>query len=154
MPSAQTVAPTSRAKRTNDSTSAIRAGSAWMSRDQVAVELDDVGLHPHQLLEPGVAGAGVVDRDLGAALAQVGDRSASESSSGTNSCSVISITIPSRSPRRARLDDVGSQRRGADVDRQVGAERAAERLERGSDRRRLELGAEAAAVRLGEPDIR
>ena len=42
--------------------------------DQGAVELDDVRAHPHQLLEPRVAGAGVVDRDLRAALAQVGDR--------------------------------------------------------------------------------
>ena len=42
--------------------------------DQGPVELDDVGAHPHQLLEPGVAGAGVVDRDQRAALAQVGDR--------------------------------------------------------------------------------
>ena len=42
--------------------------------DQRPVELDDVGAHPHQLLEAGVAGAGVVDRDLRAALAQVGER--------------------------------------------------------------------------------
>ena len=78
---------------------------------------------------------------------------ASESSSGTNSCSVISTTSPARFPRERLADDVGGQRRRADVDRQVGVERAPERLEGGADRGRLELGAEPAAVRLGEPDV-
>ena len=43
--------------------------------DQVAIELDDVGAHPHHLLQPGVAGAGVVDRDPGAAVPKLRDRS-------------------------------------------------------------------------------
>jgi len=40
--------------------------------DERAVELDHVGLHPHHLLQTRVAGAGagVVDGDAGAALAQ------------------------------------------------------------------------------------
>ena len=41
--------------------------------DQVAIELDDVGLHPHHLLQPRVAGAGVVDGDPGAAVPQLRD---------------------------------------------------------------------------------
>ena len=40
---------------------------------QVAVELHDVGPDPHRLGKPGVTGAGVVERDQGAALAQLGE---------------------------------------------------------------------------------
>ena len=39
-------------------------------RDQRAVELDDVGAHAHHLAQAGVALAGVVDGDAGAAGAQ------------------------------------------------------------------------------------
>ena len=41
--------------------------------DQAAVELDQVGVHPHDLLEAGVARAGVVHRYAGAAAAQLGE---------------------------------------------------------------------------------
>ena len=40
---------------------------------QLQVELDDVRAHPHDLLEAGVAGAGVVDGDPRAALAKGGE---------------------------------------------------------------------------------
>ena len=74
MPSAQTVASLSRAKRTNDEISAARAGSSCDAGDERAVELDQVGREPHDVLEPGVAGAGVVDRDAPAARPHVGER--------------------------------------------------------------------------------
>ena len=44
--------------------------------------------------------------------------------------------------------------RGADVQRQVGADRTPDRLQRGADRRRVELRPEAAAVSLREPRLR
>ena len=119
-----------------------------------AVELDDVGLHPHQLLEAGVAGAGVVDRDPRAALAQVGDRLLERVVVGHDlvlgDLDHDLVQVAAQGP----LHDRGRERRRADVERQVGAEGATERLQRRADRHRLELGAEPAAVRQGEPDVR
>ena len=101
-----------------------------------------------QLLEPRVAGAGIVDRDH-RARARAGRRSraASDSSSGTNSCSVISTMIPSRLPASASLDHVGAERGRADVDRQVGVERCARaaRARRGSRRPRARRRARSRA---------
>ena len=49
-------------------------GSVVDAGGERAVELDDVGRQAHHVREPGVAGAGVVDGDPGAAPAQGGDR--------------------------------------------------------------------------------
>ena len=73
-PSAQTAAPVVLAKRASASSSASFDASAWMPADQRAVDLDDVRAQADQLLEPGVARAGVVERDPRAALAQRRER--------------------------------------------------------------------------------
>ena len=87
--------------------------------DEIAVDLDDVRAHPHELLEPGVAGAGVVDGDHRSALAQVGDRGGERLVVGDElvlgDLDDQSLEVAGRVPP----DDVGAERRGTDVDRQV-----------------------------------
>ena len=51
----------------------LRASRCRRDSHEAAVELDDVGLHAHDLLEARVARAGVVDGDPGAAAAQLGE---------------------------------------------------------------------------------
>ena len=118
---------------------------------QRAVDLEDVGRDADQLLQAGVAGAGVVERDAGAARAQLGEAR-------------LERLLGREQLVLGELDDhvgeVGGQdvghgrreqRAGADVEGQERARRAVRDGERGAQRERLELGAEAAAVGLGEP---
>ena len=113
------------------------------------------GRHPHHLLQPRVAGAGVVDRDQGAAVRAAPRRApARVSSSGTNSCSVISITSPLRSAGKRLGHRLRGEGRGADVQRQVGpigrpTGSSAARIAAASS-----SGPEAAAVSLREPRLR
>ena len=80
--------------------------------DQRAVELEDVGRDPDDLLQPGVAGAGVVQRHLSATLAERPSSSSSDPSAPNTSCSVSSITIPVRSSGSAARTGADSSARG------------------------------------------
>ena len=121
---------------------------------QLQVELDDVRTHPHDLLQAGVSGAGVVDGDPRPAFPQGGE------GVGEQAVAHVDLVL-------GQLDDhvrevvrkntehgVGGERRGADVDRDVGSGRPALACESGADRGRLELGPEPAGVRLREPGRR
>ena len=105
MSSATTCAPVRRPKRTNASTSACLAGWVVETLHQRAVELDQVGLHAHQLLEARITSAGVVRRNLHAALSGARrGRALSSPSSAASSCSVTSITRPGEVLRQDLLD--------------------------------------------------
>ena len=102
MPSAQTVAPTSRAKRTNDSTSAIRAGSRWMSGIRARSSLTMSGRTRISCLSPAWPAPASSIAIRAPRSRRSATAAASESSSGTNSCSVISIDDPFEVSPQAR----------------------------------------------------
>ena len=154
IPSAQTVAPTRRAKRTSDSTSAMRTGSEWIARVSSQVELDDVRTHPHDLLQAGVSGAGVVDGDPRPALAQVGE------GVGEQAVADVDLVLGQLDDhvrevvRKDTADGVGGERRGTDVDREVGSVRAPSRARAARIAAASSCGPQAAGVRLREPGRR
>ncbi len=116
-----------------------------------AVDLEDVRRDADHLLEPGVAGAGVVERDARAALAQLG-QARLERLLGREQ-----LVLGELDDHVGEVggQDVGDRRRqqraGADVERQERADGPARHRERGAQGERLELGAEAGAMGLGEP---
>ena len=118
---------------------------------QLQVELDDVGADPHDLLEPGVAGAGVVDRDPGAALAELRQRVREQAVADVDLVLGELDDHVGEVVGEDALDGLGGERRRADVDGDVRSRRASERSQRGLDRGGLELGAEPAGVGLREP---
>ena len=119
--------------------------------DQRAVELEDVGRDADDLLQAGVARAGVVERDARAAGAQRGQLGL-ELALGAEQLVLGELDDDAdevvRQRRHARARRAA---RAADVDGQERAVRAAGSRERGAQGQRLELLAEADAVRLREP---
>ena len=103
-----------------------------------AVELQDVGRDADDLLQAGVAVAGVVERDRAPRARRASIARSSAMSAGDSSCSVTSMTIPS-GPRRTARTSCAMQRARGDVEREQralgrrGGQRGAQggRLERG-----------------------
>ena len=119
-----------------------------------AVDLEDVGRDADQLLEPGVAGARVVERHARAACAQLG-QARLERLAGREQLVLGELDHHVREVVGQGVHRLGPEQRArADVEREERAGRAAGDGERGAQRQRLELGAEAAAVRLSEPLVR
>jgi hypothetical protein len=83
---------------------------------QLEVQLDDVRAYPHDLLEPRVARAGIVDRDSRTALPQVGQRR------GEQAVPHVDLVLGQLDDHvgevlwEGSLDGVGGKRRGTDVD--------------------------------------
>jgi hypothetical protein len=121
--------------------------------DERAVELDHVGLEAHDALEAGVAGAGVVNRHTGAALAQ---RREQRGEIGVVLDKLMLGDLDDDVVERAveRGLDLGrGQRRRADVEGQVGTRRPARAVEREAQRAGLERRPQARAPGLGEPGV-
>ena len=116
-----------------------------------AVELEDVGRDRDQLLEPGVARARVVEGDARAPGAQLGDAVRERLRRAEQ------VVLGELDHERGQVlrEGLHHERRGerarADVDGEEGALGAAADGQRRAQRRGLELGAEAGAMRLGEP---
>ena len=123
--------------------------------DQRAVELEDVGRDPDDLLQARVARAGVVERDPRAAGAQRGQLGL-ELALGAEQLVLGELDRRSRSGPRGSAARTGaeSSARGETLTRQEGALGAAGHRQRGAQRERLELLAEPDAVRLREPLVR
>ena len=154
MPSAHTAAPScwrsAAAPRAARSSTPSRVQRRWIER---AVELEDVGLDADELLQPRVAGAGVVDGDPRAARAQRGELDVERVVGRESSSSVSSITMSLRSSGSTAATSGETSAAGLTLSvRNVPAGRpgtASATL----DRARLERGAEPAAARLREPHV-
>ena len=156
MPSAQTVAPMRRGEA-HERLHQGHPGRVGMDAlDQVAIELDDVGLHPHHLLQARVARA----RRRRWRSGRRGSRSsATRPGEGLVVGNELVLGDLDHEPvevggEHLLATGVRAERRGADVESEVGRRWGARPAQRGADRRRVELRPEAAAVSRREPRLR
>ena len=160
-PSPQTAAPVSAANEASASSSASRDGVGVGAVDERAVELEDVGRDADQLLQAGVAGARVVERDARAAGAQRGQPSSSALLGAEQLVlGQLDHDTRERSSGSAACTTAGEQRARADVEREEGAGGAARDGERGAQgeppraRRRGRRGAPGRTTRRGRAAAR
>ena len=122
--------------------------------DERAVDLDDVRAHADELLEAGVARAGVVERDPRAAGPQRGQREL-ERAVLVEGLVLGQLDHDPVEVARERVVDLGREQPGGrDVEREERPGGPVGDGERGAHRARLEHGAQPAAVRLREPQVR
>ena len=118
---------------------------------EAAVELDDVRADAHDVLEARVARARVVERDLRAALAQVGEDPLQRLVVGRELLLGDLDHDPVEIPREGALHRVRGERARVEVQREPRAVGPPWHLDEALERERLQQRAEPAAARQVEP---